>query len=391
MSEQFENLPVVSNFAVLHIALEPTSGVWSVMRDVSQAQVDSGRYRAVAMGVVESGAWPSRYSDQLDKLGLPHYRSRTIKTFGTAQFLWQRFGKPPIGAWVDHLMKTSGAEAVVIHFHNAWLSGVFLPIAGVESEKVKVVVTFHGVCTTLERLPVRRCLHRWMAQRLLRYGAKLTSVDAGNLPLAQSIFGIPEDRFSIVANGVKADSNLNAALWSGEGDFVIGYVGLLAEHKGWRIIADAVLKMRASGRNVRLLIAGAGAEEEAARNISLKHPDAIEFVGHVSDPRESIMPRLHLLSLMSTYEGLPMVLIEAASVGLPVVATATGGVREILDDGVTGIVVSRSVDDLMRAIDVLYHDSARLVQMGHAARAAHAERFEIGEIARLYHEVYMGA
>lgn len=389
MSDRFANSPVAGSLAVLHVALEPTSGVWSVMRDVSQAQADSGRYRAVAMGVIASSAWPSRYAAELEKLSLPHYRSKTIQTFGTAQFLWQRFEHPPIGAWVEHLMKSSVAESIVIHFHNAWLSGVFLPIKDVDSEKVKVVVTFHGVCTTLERMPIRRWLHRQMAQRLLRYGAKLTSVDVGNLPLAQSIFGIPGNDFTIVANGVKADPDLSAALWSGEGDFVIGYVGLLAEHKGWRMIVDAVLKMREGGRKVCVLIAGAGPEEEIARTISLEHPEAIEFVGHVSDPRKNIMPRLHLLSLMSTYEGLPMVLIEAASVGLPVVATATGGVREILEDGVTGIVVSRSVDDLVRAIDLLYNDPERMFRMGHAARTAHAKHFELSEIACLYHGVYL--
>src|SRR4029077_1951423 len=39
------------DFAILHVALEPKSGVWSVIRDLSQAQITSGRYRGVAMGV----------------------------------------------------------------------------------------------------------------------------------------------------------------------------------------------------------------------------------------------------------------------------------------------------------------------------------------------------
>ena len=86
-----------------------------------------------------------------------------------------------------------------------------------------------------------------MAQRLLHYDAKLTSVDAGNLPLAESIFGVPPERFIIVPNGVKADETLSAAAWLGGGEFIVGYVGLLAKHKGWRIIAEAVLRVRAGG------------------------------------------------------------------------------------------------------------------------------------------------
>jgi len=374
--------------AVLHVALEPTSGVWSVMRDLSQAQVESGRYRAVAMGIIASSKWPVHYAEELNRLDLLHFRCKTLSIFGTAKFLWQRFHRPPIGEWADDLMQRSGSSSVVVHFHNAWLSGVFLPIQSTHKDRIKTVVTFHGVCTTLEREPVRRWLHRQMAQRLLRYGARLTSVDTGNLSLADKIFRLPPERFTVVPNGVQADPSLSAALWSGDGEFVVGYVGLLAEHKGWRIIADAVLKVRAGGRNVRLLIAGAGPEEAVARTEASAHPDAIEFMGYISAPRMEVMPKMHALSLMSTYEGLPMVLIEAASIGLPVIATAVGGVAEILEDGVTGMLISRSADSLALAIESLYDNPKTMFRMGQAARLTYLQRFEIAQVAGLYHSVY---
>jgi glycosyltransferase involved in cell wall biosynthesis len=358
------------------------------MRDLSRAQAESGRYRAVAMGVIASSKWPSRYAEEFNRLDLPRYRSRTLNAFGTAQFLWQRFQRPPIGAWADDLMQKSGVSSVVVHIHNAWLSGVFLPIQSTHRERIKTVVTFHGVCLTLEREPVRRWLHRRMAQRLLRYGAKLTSVDKGNLPVAERVFGIPPANFTVVPNGVKADPTLTASHWSGKGEFVIGYVGLLAEHKGWRIISDAVLKVRAGGRNVRLVIAGAGSQEDIARRMAVEQPKAIEFIGHISDPKKNLMPQLHALSLMSTYEGLPMVLVEAASVGLPVVATAVGGVCEILKDGVTGIVVPRSVDSLVESIEKLYDDPENVSRMGEAARVAHSQCFDVVKVVELYHSVY---
>ncbi|MCX6930312.1 MAG: glycosyltransferase family 4 protein [Verrucomicrobia bacterium] len=375
-------------FSVLHVALEPASGVWSVMRDLSQAQVASGRYRAVAMGVIASSKWPSRYAEELKGLGLTCYQSRTLDVFGTAKFLWQRVQRPPIGAWARDLLRTSGASSVVVHFHNAWLSGVFLPIRSGAGARMRTVVTFHGVNTTLERQPARRWLHRCMAQRLLRYDARLTSVDAGSLPAAHSLFGLPPERFTLVPNGVEAEPSVSAARWDGTGDFVVGYVGLLAEHKGWRIIADAVLQLRAGGRNVRLLIAGGGPQESAAREKAQEHPEAIELLGYVSSPRQKLMPQLHILSLMSAYEGLPMVLIEAASVGLPVVATSVGGVPEIVADGVTGLLVPRSVESLARALETLYDSPELIRRMGQAARAVHAERFELGKVADRYHLVY---
>ena len=376
--------------AVLHVALEPTSGVWSVMRDLSRAQVESGRYQAVAMGVIASAAWPAKYAEEFEELRLPHFRSPTLNAFGTAKFLWQRIQPPPIGVWADDLARASGASSVVVHIHNAWLSGVFLPLRTNGQGRTIPVVTFHGVCITLEGQPVRRWLHRYMAQRLVRYGARLTSVDAGSLPAAHSLFGLSPDRFRIIPNGVKPEESLHAAEWKGQGEFRVGYVGLLAEHKGWRILADAVLAARAAGRNVRLLIAGAGLQEPMARAAAQEHPEAIKFLGYVSEPRRNLMPRLHALALPSAYEGLPMILIEAASVGLPVVATAVGGVREIVEEGVTGKVVERSAGSVAKALETLYDSPDMMSQMGRAARAVHAARFEIGRVVGLYHQVYTG-
>jgi glycosyltransferase involved in cell wall biosynthesis len=358
------------------------------MRDISQAQVESGRYSAVAMGVIASSKWPAIYSEAFARLDLPRFGCKTVNIFGTAKFLWQIFQRPPVGLWADELMQRSGADMTVIHIHNAWMSGVYFPLRTANPDRVKSVVTFHGVCMTLEQQPVRRWLHRQMAYRLMRYGAKLTSVDVGNLPLAEKVFRIPPRRFTVVPNGVRNDQTLNAAKWLGTGELVIGYVGLLAEHKGWQIIAQAVLKVRAAGRKVRLVIAGSGPQADLAHSLSREHSEAIEFLGHISDPRRNLMPRLHVLSLMSTYEGLPMVLLEAASVGLPMVATAVGGVREILEDDVTGRVVLRSVDCLAQTIEDLYEHPEILSRMGQAARSVYTARFELDKVVELYHGVY---
>lgn len=85
-----------------------------------------------------------------------------------------------------------------------------------------------------------------------------------------------------------------------------------------------------------------------------------------------------------------MILIEAASVGLPVVATAVGGVREIVEEGVTGKVVERSAGSVAKALETLYDSPDMMSQMGRAARAVHAARFEIGRVVGLYHQVYTG-
>jgi glycosyltransferase involved in cell wall biosynthesis len=377
--------------AILHFALEPTSGVWSVMRDVAKAQVESGRYSAVAMGVVASKRWPEFYRTELAATGLPSYLATTVDVFGTAQFLFQLLVHPPIAKWAADLQKTSGAEDVVIHMHNAWLSGVFVPLGVEKSFPVKVVVTFHGVCTDLADRPVRRWLHRLMARRLLQNPVILSSVDSGNLAQAERILGVPAENFSVVPNGVAVMADHYRPQWKGEGEFVVGYIGLLSEHKGWRIVGEAVKLLRGRGRNIRFVLAGAGPDEDDVCQEVSKYSEFMHFEGLLRDPRRQIMSRLHALALMSTYEGLPMILIEAASVGLPTIATATGGVREVVIDGLNGMIVRRTVDDVIASLEALHDHPDRWQAMSQAARKVHAAKFDIRNTVAQYDLLYQRA
>ena len=255
-----ENLkmPPPSAIAVLHVALNPVTGPWSVMRDLALAQARSGRYAAVGLGVIHSRHWPANYDVELQSLGLPFFKAGTLDTFGTAQFLWQRLQKPPIGRWAQELARRSGAGRVIVHFHNAWMSGVYLPLHPRPTVPVRCVATFHGVNAQLDGQPLRHHFHRWMAARLPRYGAGMTSVDKSNLPLAESVLGLNPAEFTVIPNGVADDPESRAPVWTGAGDFTVAHIGSITEPKGWHLAADAVLQLRAEAVKIRLLIAGAG-------------------------------------------------------------------------------------------------------------------------------------
>lgn len=374
--------------SVLHIALEPVTGPWSVMRDLALAQAASGKYAKVAIGVIASRDWPASYADELERTGLIGYRSETIKTFGTGQFLWQRIQPPPIDLWIQELLSVPGVDRCVVHFHNAWMSGVFLPLAAVTNGHVRVIATFHGVNARLDRRPLRHMAHRWMAARLPRYHAQLTSVDHANLQLANSMFGLDPNQFSVIPNGVPEVPDLHFNEWMGEGEFRVGHVGSISVRKGWRIAAEAVQLLNSSGRNIRLLIAGTGPDEDAARTFAMTHPQAVEFLGHVPEPRRNLMPRLHALSVMSEHEGLPMTIIEAMSGGLPVVATAVGGIPEAIKNGCNGTLIPRNVAPLAAALDTWYQSPATWASISNAASAVFQQRFEIRHIVDQYDTVY---
>ncbi len=373
--------------AIMHVALNPYTGAWSVMRDLALAQRKRGTYAGVALGVIADPRWPEEYRQQLRESVDHHFLGTSPHMFGTASFLYQFLRRPGIGQWIESLTADTGARKVIVHFHNAWMTGVFLPL-----KKTRVsahcVATFHGVNAEFGGQPIRAQLHRWMARRLLRVPVTLTSVDAANLARARDFFGLPEDRFTVVPNGV-CDTDARGCTYASRGKpLVVGHVGTLSERKGWRIGAEAVKQLVKDGRKIRYIIAGRGPDEAAARDFAQAHPGIVEFRGFESNPRESVFPELDVMTAMSVHEGLPMSIIEAMSVGIPSVATAVGGVPEAVTEGVNGHLINRDPASLAAILSDLYDDADRLQTLSRSARAIFEERFEINRILDAYETVY---
>jgi glycosyltransferase involved in cell wall biosynthesis len=376
--------------AILHVMLNPVTGPWSVMKSLARAQLDSGLYCGVALGLITDANWPAAYEAELPGLGLPVYRRKAWKLPYNAQYLVQHFVPPGIERWAETLADSSSATGLVVHCHNAWISGVFVPLPRTKTPTV-VVATFHGVNADFHGQPIRRALHRWMGARLIRCGVSLTSVDAANLIRARQILKMPSDLFTIIPNGVPGARNKGCPALDGAARFTVGHVGSLTEHKGWRILAEAVRKMRESGRRVHLIIAGSGPDKEAVATFAAAHSEFVEFLGHVPRPQETVMPRLDVLAVMSVQEGLPMSLIEALSAGIPVLATNVGGIPEAVIDSVNGRLLPRSAGALAGALCELYDDRNKLAAMSAGALRTFEDRFAIEHVVQAYDRVYQNS
>jgi 2-deoxystreptamine N-acetyl-D-glucosaminyltransferase/2-deoxystreptamine glucosyltransferase len=149
------------------------------------------------------------------------------------------------------------------------------------------------------------------------------------------------------------------------------YVGRLATQKGVRTLLEAVPLLRC--RQARLLLVGDGPlraklERQAAR---LGLAGRVCVTGFV--PHAQVAAYLHhadLLVLPSVYEELGSVLVEAMQAGLPVVASAVGGIPEVVADGVTGrLVPPGDPAPLAAAIDEVLGDPGLAHRLGEAARA----------------------
>jgi len=156
---------------------------------------------------------------------------------------------------------------------------------------------------------------------------------------------------------------------------VLGYVGRLSPEKA---VGDAIAALPRLPEDVVLCIVGAGPEEGALRAEARRRQleRRVVFTGFSRDVARYMASFVGLV-LTSRREALPVVLREAAAIGLPVVAADVGGVREIVVPRETGLLYpSGDVDGLVRAIRVLLEDPSRAATMGCAARERVARLFD---------------
>jgi len=162
---------------------------------------------------------------------------------------------------------------------------------------------------------------------------------------------------------------------------VLAFVGALTTGKRPDVFIEVVSALRARGLGLRAWVCGDG-----PLGPSLDAPAAaagVELLGTRHDVPELLRGAdVFVFASRPTGEGMPGVLIEAGLSGLPVVATAVPGVRTIVEDGVTGLVVDPGDGEgLVEATARLVADAALRRRLGHAARERCATRFSLDAVA----------
>ena len=172
--------------------------------------------------------------------------------------------------------------------------------------------------------------------------------------------------------------------------WTIGTTGRLDPVKRLDIFLTAAQQILRSQPDTRFVIAGEGQEDERLRELArgLRLGEHVLFLGHRHDIYD-VFRALDIFVLCSDHEGLPMALLEALYLGVPVVARSVGGIPEVIEDGVNGVLVD-SADPAALAVECLrlLTDDDRRKRMAEAGTQLIAEKFAVektaGEVARLY-------
>lgn len=166
------------------------------------------------------------------------------------------------------------------------------------------------------------------------------------------------------------------------------FVGRLAPVKGLRVLIEALRLRRAreGADDLRLTVVGDGEDRPALEAMAAPLGDAVRFTGYRSqDEVAGILATADAFALASFAEGVPVVLMEAMAAGLPVIAPRITGIPELVEDGVSGILVPPGdAQALAAAIDRLAGLPDRGAALGEAGRRVVAAEFDIStEAARL--------
>jgi glycosyltransferase involved in cell wall biosynthesis len=164
--------------------------------------------------------------------------------------------------------------------------------------------------------------------------------------------GVPSHRIEVAENGVHLDvpverSAARRELGLDDSEFVVGAVAALRPEKSHELLLEAVSLLRADGREVRLCLVGSGPRAEELRGVAagLGIEPHVVWAGQRRDA-PGLVAAFDVAVICSRWEGLPLAALEALAAEVPLVATAVGGIPELLSDS-AGFLVDYGEPDLL--------------------------------------------
>ena len=173
---------------------------------------------------------------------------------------------------------------------------------------------------------------------------------------------------------------------------ILVFVGLLEWKKkvqGIKVLLAAVADIREKYPSLKLLIVGDGSRrqelEETIANLNLSENVAITgLVDNVFVPLTACDIYTHI----SLQEGMPQSLLEAMSLGKPVIASNVGGIPEVVKDGESGLLVEPREDDVVTALSILLENPEKSAELGRRAKDVLLTDFSWERIAKDFEKLY---
>lgn len=205
-------------------------------------------------------------------------------------------------------------------------------------------------------------------------------------------YQVPSEKINLIFNGISVEKFQQDRKPSlNKNQIVFGSIGRLTSQKNFSLLIEALSKIK--NKNFKCLIAGEGELREKLEKEIKKYDltNKIELLGLKKDIK-GFLSELDFFVLPSKWEGLGVVLLEAGLSRLPVLASATGGILDIIKDKKTGILFkNNNVNDLVKKIDYFLDSKNKkdLIVLGDNLFNYIIDKFDIKKVASQYESVYL--
>jgi glycosyltransferase involved in cell wall biosynthesis len=214
-------------------------------------------------------------------------------------------------------------------------------------------------------------------------------------------FGVARSRISVIQNALGIKSQCAGTFLEerertrreyhiDSDQIVLGYIGRFSQEKGLSYFIDGLARLKNQGFSVRAMLIGDGPLRSQIEVLALQHGvrDLTIFTGFQGDVSK-FMPAMDIFVLPSLSEGTPMVLLEAMGSGIPVVASAVGGIPRILESGVNGILVPpRQPEEIAAAVAQIVENKMLSTRLSKMARETVEKSFNVHQWVRKIESEY---
>ena len=312
---------------------------------------------------------------------------RELAEAGVEVLALDRRSKLDLGAWRPLVRRLSEVDVVHAHMFGSNVWGTVLG----RLKRVPVVVA-HEHTWSFQGRPLRRLLDR---EVVARFADAFIAVAEEDRRKMIEVEGVDPDTIRLIPNGIPDPEPGDGALVRRELGIaedapVIGVVCELRAQKALEVLFAAAAQLRQELPGLRVLVAGDGPErenlEQEARRLELD--GTVQLLGIRRDV-PALLDALDVAVLSSDYEGSPLSVMEYMAAGKPVVSTRVGGVPELVEDGVHGLLVEpRDPAALAAAIERLLRDPAEARRLGEQGRERQQRELSLDAMVRRVEDLY---
>ena len=359
--KQLETHPAVKEYNLLGDTMYLSSDRASILKQIFTVPLYKLRYLTVIKRIIFSGLW-KRY-------GLKY----GIKAALSAKLLYAR-------------------EFDIIHSHTLYSSYEYLYLKDVFN--IPFVTTFHGLEPQSSKS---------LATKKIRFVLERTDVFIVNTRFARkqlTDMGCNQDKIHIIPQGTNTtDFPFKARTISKNKPVNILSVGRLSIEKGFHIAVNGIARLVEHYPNIRYHIIGSGPEEQHLTKLihSIGLQDTVQIYGsvstdelalHYSNAHIFILPSIDFHDGSHT-ETQGVVLQEAQSSGIPVIASRTGGIPEVIREDITGLLFEEKNDEqLSQKLESLLRDEQLYLTLSQQARKDVEDNYSIEVIGNKLLDVY---